>query len=129
MTRATDPARAPDPARIAAQNDRFRRHACLGLPLAPGEPLGGTVVVTLGVLAYGDAFVRACLGEVGAVTAFPPENDPEGLHEFGAVEVLGRRVWFKIDLHDARDPGWSSPAPGDPARTWRVLTVMLPGEW
>ena len=127
--RTPDPTDAPDAARIAAQNDRFRRHVCLGAALTPGEPLAGTLVVTLGVLAEGDAFVRACLRAVGAVTVFPPEDDPEGWHDFGAVEVRGQEVWFKLDLYDAQDPTWGSEAPDDPARTWRVLTVLLPCEW
>ena len=111
---------------VAEQNDRFRRSWATD-PAVPGR-----IVATQGVAALGP---RA-LGQIAAVVmrfeAFTPDNDPFGLRDFGAfeVEVEGQRVRFywKIDLYD-EDCRFGSEAPDDPARTRRVLTILLPEEW
>jgi Protein of unknown function (DUF3768) len=40
----------------------------------------------------------------------------------------GRTIFWKIDLYD-RDYQWYSPAPTDPAKTNRVLTILLAEEY
>lgn len=118
----TEAARA---ARIAAQNDAFRR------ALAPGGepcPLPGRLVVTRGVAAHGHAFLRAAVRAVATDATFTEDNDPEGDHGFGTVEVAGVRVWWRIDLYDA-DHDLGSERAHDPAATARVLTILLPEEW
>ena len=55
-------------------------------------------------------------------------NDPWDEHDFGAVEAGGVRVFWKIDCHDPELRGLSAD-PADPARTVRVLTVMLAEEY
>lgn len=81
--------RVPDATRIAAQNDAFRAHACGGMPYPPGGALRGCLLCTAAVAAKGDAFAAACRAAVAAQTTFPAEDDPDGLHDFGAVEVAG----------------------------------------
>ncbi len=44
------------------------------------------------------------------------------------MEVFGTTVWFKIDAYDAQDRSRGSEDPSDPARTWRVLTVLFPSD-
>lgn len=119
----------PDATRIAAQNDAFRAHACGGVPYPPGGALRGCLLCTAAIAAEGDAFTAACRAAVGAQTAFPAEDDPDGLHDFGAVEVDGRRVWWKIDLYADETLHWGSERPDDPARTVRVLTILFPEDW
>lgn len=107
---------------IAALNDRFR--TTLGRdPAAPGK-----VVVTRGVAAQGDAFVNAALAAAEAFDAFDDAGDPYGEHEFGVLTVAGVTVWFKIDAYDV-DYQYCSDDPADPARTRRVLTLLLPDEY
>ena len=132
-TRSPDFPAAPDDApaepdaaaRIAAQNDAFRQ------ALAPGAPpsgLAGRLVLTRAVLARGDDFAQAALLAVAADETFAEANDPHGEHDFGAVEVGGTAVWWKLDLFD-RELRWASPRPDDPATTARVLTVLMPEDW
>lgn len=107
---------------IAALNDRFR--TTFGRD--PGAP--GKVVVTRGVAAQGDAFVNAALAAAAAFDAFDAAGDPYGEHEFGLLTVAGVTVWFKIDAYDL-DYRYGSDDPADPARTRRVLTLLLPDEY
>ena len=93
------------------------------------DGLRGRVLFTQAVAARGTLFGVQCLLAVAAHRTFDPENDPEEWHDFGAVEIEGTRVWFKIDLYDAEDMDHGSQAPDDPSRTYRVLTVMLPSDW
>ncbi len=119
-----------DATKVAEQNDAFRRNACLAIPYAPGDPvLMGQLVATRAIHARGGPFVQACLAAIGRVTDFPADNDPDGFHDFGAVEVEGTTVWFKLDLFDGSDLIYGSEAPDNPARTYRVLTILLPGDW
>ena len=119
----------PDAARIAAQNDAFRAHACGGVPYPPGGALRGCLLCTAAVAAEGDAFAATCRAAVAAQADFPADDDPDGLHDFGAVEVLGRRVWWKIDLYADETLHWGSERPDDPACTVRVLTILFPEDW
>lgn len=104
-------------ARIAALNDAFRRTF-----------LGGHVVETPSVLALPEAERIALLLAVRRFSAFDTGNDPHGEHDFGTVEVGGRRCFWKIDTYD-RALRAHSPDPTDPAVTTRVLTIMLAEEY
>lgn len=111
-------------ARIRELNDAFR--TSLG-----GFSLGiafGTVAVTAGVRARGDGFVDRAYAAVRAFDAFTEANDPWGEHAFGAFDLDGVRLNWKIDYYDNhRDHG--SPDPADPAVTHRVLTLLLAEEY
>ena len=122
----------PDAVRIAAQNDAFRRRMgsiVAGAFHPGGADLRGRVFATAAVAARGRPFVLACLRAVAGVTVFPPEDDPDGLRDFGAVEVEGTRVWWKVDLYSDDRLEWGSERPDDPARTYRVLTLLFPEDW
>ena len=120
---------APHAACIAARNDAFRRRVCLGAFSGAGVPeLTGRLVTTAAVEAAGIGFLQGCLERIGRLEDFAPDSDPDGHHDFGAVEVFGTTVWFRIDLHDAQGRSHGSEAPDDPARTWRVLTVLFPSD-
>lgn len=119
-----------DAARVAEQNDAFRRRVCLGSSYPPEMPsLAGRLVCTAGVSAKGMRFVNACLRATGFFTDFPKDNDPDGFHDFGAVQIAGTNVLFKIDHYADADMEWGSEAPDDPARTFRVLTILLASDW
>jgi hypothetical protein len=68
------------------------------------------------------------LRAVAAFEAFDADNDPHGEHDFGALTVVGERLFFKIDCYD-RSLTAGSPDPADAAVTVRVLTVMLAAEY
>jgi hypothetical protein len=102
---------------IRSLNDRFRRTL-----------EGGRALVTRGVLAKGEAFAARAIAAVKAFDAFTPDDDPYGEHDFGAVEVDGIRVFFKVDYYDLSEQA-GSPDPADPNVTVRVLTIMLAQEY
>ncbi len=88
----------------------------------------GRIVMTAGVASLGEELIAQVLLAVATFDAFDPDNDPHGEHDFGAVQVQGHRVFFKIDAYD-RDLRYHSPDPADPAVTCRVMTLMLAEEY
>jgi Protein of unknown function (DUF3768) len=64
---------------------------------------------------------------------FTPDNDPYGEHDFGAFEYSGHKIFWKIDYYDRASFGtghdMGSEDPSDPAKTLRILTVMLASEY
>lgn len=80
----------PPNLRVRELNDRFRR-----------DGLGnGSIMLTLGIQEKGGAFAVAAVVAVRAFDDFSSDNDPWGEHDFGAVEVEGEKVFFKIDYYD-----------------------------
>lgn len=103
---------------ISELNDSLRR----------GEAQRGQVLVTQGINSGGHAFVRDVMQAVQTFDQFDADNDPYDEHDFGALEVAGQKIFFKIDYYDlALSAG--SPDPADPAVTMRVLTIMLAEEY
>ena len=105
-------------AAIAALNDRFRR-----------EGLGaGQIFITRGIQAMPAADQEAIFAKVRGFDAFTEDNDPWAEHDFGSFVHEGRKVFWKIDYYDpALEHG--SEDPSDPAKTLRVLTIMLAEEY
>lgn len=104
--------------RIRDLNDAFRTR---------GEG-HGSVFVTEGISAQGPAFVADVINAVRRFDRFTQDNDPWGEHDFGAVEIAGEKVFWKIDAYDL-DLKAGSPNPANAAVTHRVLTVMLASEY
>ena len=120
--------RAPVPTLYAAQNDAFRRHVCLDAPFPAAMPvLDGGLVIGPTIRHMCLPFVLDCLAAVGGIAAFPAESDPRGFHDRGATALDRRAVWFVMDAYD-RDMRFGSPAPDDPARTTRVLSILFPSD-
>jgi hypothetical protein len=102
---------------VRALNDAFRT-----------TMTGGRVMLTAGVDALPSDVRAVVIRRVATFTDFTPENDPHKEHDFGGFEVAGRKVFFKIDYFDpAMEFGSEDPA--DPAKTTRVLTIMLASEY
>lgn len=61
------------------------------------------------------------------MSAFTPENDLRGEHDFGAFEVAGRK--FFLEDRDYYDEALKlgSEDPADPEKTARALIIMLAG--
>lgn len=68
------------------------------------------------------------LAKVRAFTAFTPDNDPHGKHDFGAIVHGGTRYFWTIDTYDLQLQMRSSAA-ADPTVTKRVLTMMRADEY
>jgi hypothetical protein len=89
---------------------------------------GGVLVMTAGVIALGQKHQLKILEAVAKFDSFDEDNDPYGEHDFGALEVEGERLFFKIDYYD-RDLTVHSLNPADASVTTRVLTIMLAEEY
>ena len=98
-------------------NDRLRIHGH-----------GGKVIMTATVQALGAEFVMAALQKMREFDTFTDENDPYQEHDFGSLEVLGEKLLWKIDYYDPTLE-YGSEDPADPAKTTRVLTLMLASEY
>src|SRR5215204_4220310 len=89
---------------------------------------GGVLMMTAGVIALGRARQMAVLDAVAAFDGFDADNDPYGEGDFGALQVEGERILFKVDYYDRSLTG-HSPDPADASVTTRVLTIMLAEEY
>ena len=117
----------PDTARTAiirSLNDRFRQTF-----------IGGAVVITAGIAALDEATRQRIFAAVQQFDAFDEDNDPWHEHDFGAVDVCfpgsartRERVFFKLEYYDLTR-AMHSEDPADPAKTERVMTIMLASEY
>jgi len=89
---------------------------------------GGKIMMTAGVQALGRDMVAVALTRTQVFDEFTADNDPHGEHDFGKFELDGTEFFFKIDYYDERMEGGSED-PSDPAKTTRVLTLMLASEY
>lgn len=135
MSQITDP-HISDAATVAAHNDSFRKSVCAGRrpdqPLSgqPEQPLSGQLVVTRAIAGIDAAFLANALSQVGSFDSFERDNDPDGIHDVGAVEIEGERVLFKIDLFEAgSNKSWGAETPDKAETVERVLTIMLASDW
>ena len=103
-----------DVEKIRALNDALRQHL-----------IGGLAVMTPGVMALGPNAVETAVKAIAVFDDFCHANDPHGEHDFGAIEVEGEPVFFKIDLYE--EPDVKNPN-GEPV-VRRVLTIMLAKEY
>ncbi|WP_430449491.1 DUF3768 domain-containing protein [Rhodophyticola sp.] len=108
----------PQNGRIRELNDAFRRDG-------QGR---GSVMLTVGIQGEGQEFLEAAVAAVQGFDAFGEDNDPWGEHDFGAVEVRGQKVFWKIDYYNP-DLTAGSENPANEAVTHRVLTIMLASEY
>ncbi|WP_299844113.1 DUF3768 domain-containing protein [uncultured Roseovarius sp.] len=113
-----DTADAIQSKRVRELNDRFRTSG-LG---------NGTMLVTSGVQAEGSEFVVAAVDAVRTFSDFSSDNDPWAEHDYGAVEIAGHKVFFKVDCYDPTCTQ-GSENPANEALTHRVLTIMLASEY
>ena len=127
-TSALPQTEGPDIAAIATHNDAFRKLACLGE--TPSQPIQGRMHLTSSLAMAEDGLALEAVQAVGEFDVFEPENDPDGCHDFGAVDIRGQKVFWKIDLYEAdSDFRYGAETPDNPATTIRVLTIMMASDW
>jgi len=102
---------------IRALNDAFRT-----------TMTGGRVMMTAGVDALPSDVKAVVIRRVATFSEFTEDNDPHGEHDFGNFTLSGRKFFWKIDYYDA-NMEFGSEDPADPAKTTRVLTIMLASEY
>jgi hypothetical protein len=92
------------------------------------DPRFGRVLMTAGVNALPSDVKAMVIRRVATFSEFNANNDPHGEHDFGNFELAGRKFFFKIDYFDT-NMEFGSEDPADPAKTTRVLTIMLAEEY
>lgn len=91
---------------------------------------GGRVVFTDGFRALPDEQRMELLRRIRDLRRFDPLRDVDGLHETATVRVGEQAAVFRIDYfeHHNAFAHFGSEDPADPARTERILCIMLPEE-
>ena len=89
---------------------------------------GGRIMMTPGVDEMPDCVKAEVLTKIATFKDFTEDNDPHGEHDFGSFEVVGRKLFWKIDSYD-RELKHGSEDPANPEETTRVLTIMLASEY
>ena len=102
---------------IATLNDNFRKSFT-----------GGQVLLTAGIDSMSMDDKANILSMVRNFNKFTPDNDPYGEHDFGSFDYKGNKIFWKIDYYDENMYG-ASENPADPAKTTRILTIMLAEDW
>jgi hypothetical protein len=101
---------------IARLNDQHRAQSELGWVMTPG------------VHALGPSGLVQAMAATQAFSDFEEGNDPYCERDFGAFQIDGQRLLWKIDYYDL-NLALASHDPADPAVTRRVLTLMLAEEY
>jgi hypothetical protein len=116
--------------KIAELKDCFRKST---RTLDPVAIRLGKKLMTSGIQALGLAATVEIAERVAAFDSFTTDNDPHGEHDFGSFDHVGNRIFWKIDYYDRASFGTGhdlgSEDPSDPAKTLRVLTIMLASEY
>ncbi len=102
---------------IRKLNDQFRK-----------DFGAGRAVLTLGVAALGEEAVARVVRTIEVYDDFCHANDPGEEHDFGAFDIDGQRIFFKIDYYDS-SLSYHSTDPTNAAITQRVITIMLATEY
>ena len=105
--------------RIRELNDTFRKTL---------DPRLGRTVCTAGVTALLSDVCAEAIRKVTTFEDFTADNDPHGEHDFGSFDLAGDKFFWKIDYYDLKLEFGSDDA-ADPAKTTRVLTLMLAAEY
>ena len=109
----------PSRDRIRELNDAFRKTL---------DPTLGRTVLTTSVNALPSDARAMAIRKVATFEAFTEGNDPHGEHDFGSFDLAGDKFFWKIDYYDLKLE-FGSGDPADPAKTTRVLTLMLAAEY
>ena len=129
---------------LAAAHEQTARIARLNDLARSAMGVACTAVATVGFRSLPDADQSRVHELIETFDAFPEDNDPHGERDFGTIYQLGdgqwtterprvrederERVFWKLDYYD-RDLRFASEDAADPARTRRVLTIMLSDEY
>jgi hypothetical protein len=100
-------------------NDSFRKTL---------DPALGRMMLTAGIDTLPSDVRAMAIRKVATFDDFSADNDPHGEHDFGSFELGNDKFLWKIDYYDPTLE-FGSDDPADPAKTTRVLTLMLAEEY
>ena len=84
--------------------------------------------MSAGLVSFSEGEIRTIIRAVRDYLTFSPDDDPHGEHDFGSIAILGNKFFWKIYYYD-KSLEKGSEDPSDPAKTTRVLTIMLADEY
>lgn len=114
--------------RIAELNDQLR--ARIQMPVFGKAFPPGAFYLTQGVAALGPEAQIIISAMVRNYDAFDEGNDPYGERDFGSIDTyFGGRIFWKISYYADDRCATGSEDPSDPAKCFRVLTIMLAEEY
>jgi hypothetical protein len=114
---------------IAKLNDQFRSRGRFGQPSSGAPEVPGTMFLTMGVATLPRAVQFEIWAKVQTFSDFSEGNDPYGERDFGAFDIGGKKIFWKIDYYADKTLSAGSEDPADPEKCFRVLTVMLAEEY
>jgi hypothetical protein len=114
--------------RRRAVEEKTRKIAQLNDLCRKAMGVAGRLFVTEGIASLPLEDQSAIREKVERFSDFNDDNDPYAERDFGAFDHDGQKVFWKIDYYDKTLTA-GSPDPSDPARTTRVLTIMLASEY
>ena len=118
MPATQEPTTPSDKAKkISDLNDNFRRFLT-----------GGQIVITPGIQSLTKDQQIAVLRGVTNFSAFTEDNNPQQERDFGAFDIDGIKIFWKIDYYDLTLT-YHSPDATNPTVTRRVLTIFLASEY
>lgn len=129
--------KAPDQrtVRIAELNDRLRKgtlpNGRLVVTANAANEIAMKIAETYKIEATSPAYqpiYRTQLAKALAGATIDVKNNPYFERDFGTLEVLGVKLFFKIDYYDCEMKSHSADA-ADHQITVRVCTVMLPSDY
>ena len=109
----------PTKEKIALLNDKARKG------LLPGST---KMLLTRMVAALPELELAHLRSAVASFDDFNEDDDPYGERDFGAIELGGKRYFWKIDYYD-RSLRFGAEDPTDISDTMRVLTLMHASEY
>lgn len=89
---------------------------------------GGRVLITPGVQAMSMQDQTKVIDTVRGFDVFTEDNDPYQTHDFGAFDIEGQKLMWKINAYD-KNLEYGSPDPTNSDVTTRVLTIFLASEY
>ncbi len=107
---------------IRELNDKFR----VGDITVPGRWMFTAGVMAL--LKINNVEPPVLIALIGEFDQFDADNDPFREHDFGMMQYLGEKLFWKFDYY-GHDLKHGSDDPSDILKTFRVLTIMLAREY
>ena len=113
--------------RIAELNDQLRSR--VGIPTFGGS-VPGRAMMTVGIMSLTPEQIIHIWAGVRNHNVFTEDNDPYGEHDFGSLEISAPiKVFWKIDYYADEKCNAGCENPSDPAKSYRILTIMLAEEY
>jgi Protein of unknown function (DUF3768) len=81
--------------RIAEMNDRFRMN--FYVPYFGPREVPGHILCSRSIAPLPPETQICIWAEVANFDAFTEDNDPHGEHDFGAFDMAGEKIFWKID--------------------------------